>query len=90
MAYVEEFTISGLAGHEKPVHRKLDRHINIFWGLNGTGKTSLLKILHGALRNEGNGTRAKSVLTENTGQVDIEVWIVRTRIVIARPAASST
>lgn len=32
--------------------RVLDRNVNIFWGLNGSGKTSLLKILHSALEND--------------------------------------
>lgn len=52
MAYIESFTINGLAARDRVVSRTLDRHVNIFWGLNGTGKTSLLKILHAALRNE--------------------------------------
>lgn len=52
MAYIDEFTINGLAGRKDVVHRKLDRHVNIFWGLNGTGKTSLLKILHAAMSND--------------------------------------
>ncbi len=50
MTYIHEFTIEGLAGRKDVVHRKLDRHVNIFWGLNGSGKTSLLKILHSALK----------------------------------------
>ena len=52
MAYIEEFTVTGLAGRSEPIHRKLDRHVNVFWGLNGAGKTSLLKILHSALRSD--------------------------------------
>ena len=52
MAFIEQFTVHGLAARDVIVHRKLDRHINVFWGLNGTGKTSLLKILHAALRND--------------------------------------
>ena len=51
MAYITEFTVHGLAGRDVVVSRKLDRHVNIFWGSNGTGKTSLLKILHAALEN---------------------------------------
>ena len=31
---------------------RLNRDVNIFWGLNGTGKTSLLKILHAAMLND--------------------------------------
>lgn len=52
MAYIESFRVTGLAGRTKPVEKNLDRHVNIFWGLNGSGKTSLLKILNSALRNE--------------------------------------
>jgi predicted ATP-binding protein involved in virulence len=51
MAYIHSFKILGLAGHDEPVKRELDRHVNVFWGLNGTGKTSLLKILDAALNN---------------------------------------
>jgi len=52
MTYIESFKIEGLAGRSKIVERTLDRHVNIFWGLNGTGKTSLLKILNSALSND--------------------------------------
>lgn len=52
MAYIEKFTIRGLAGREGEIVHELDRHINIFWGLNGSGKTSLLKILDSALKND--------------------------------------
>lgn len=44
-----EFTIGGLAGRTDPLSIKLDRHVNVFFGLNGSGKTSLLKILHSAM-----------------------------------------
>jgi predicted ATP-dependent endonuclease of OLD family len=52
LAHIEAFNIVGLAGRTKPVGRTLDRHVNVFWGLNGSGKTSLLKILHSALDND--------------------------------------
>jgi len=52
MAHIESFIIHGLAGRTTPVSRTLDRHVNVFWGLNGSGKTSLLKILHAALEND--------------------------------------
>ncbi|WP_157412214.1 AAA family ATPase [Agreia sp. Leaf283] len=52
MAYIESFTIYGLAGRIRPISRRLDRNLNVFWGLNGSGKTSLLKILHSALEND--------------------------------------
>ena len=49
MAHIVRFSVSGLAGRSGTLERSLDRHINIFFGLNGSGKTSLLKILDSAL-----------------------------------------
>lgn len=49
MSYIVDFSITDLAGR-KGVHAEtLDRHVNVFFGLNGSGKTSLLKILHSAM-----------------------------------------
>lgn len=47
--------VTHLAGRTEPVKHKLDRHVNVMWGLNGSGKTSLLRILHAALNNEVQG-----------------------------------
>jgi len=44
--YVE---IVNLAGRDDTVTFELNPDLNVFWGLNGSGKTSLLKILHSAL-----------------------------------------
>lgn len=52
MSHIIDFTVEGLAGHSKPFSHTLDRHINVFFGLNGCGKTSLLKILHSAMTND--------------------------------------
>lgn len=49
MSHIVEFQVEGLAGKEKGFGHRLNRDINIFFGLNGSGKTSLLKILHSAL-----------------------------------------
>jgi len=49
MSHIVDFTIKGLAGRRKPLHCMLDRHLNVFYGLNGSGKTSLIKILHSAM-----------------------------------------
>jgi predicted ATP-dependent endonuclease of OLD family len=49
MAHIVEFSVSGLAGRDQPYECKLNRDINVFFGLNGTGKTTLLKVLHSAL-----------------------------------------
>jgi ABC-type cobalamin/Fe3+-siderophores transport system ATPase subunit len=49
VAHIVEFKVTGLAGRAKPIRRKLDRHVNVFFGLNGSGKTSLLRILDAAM-----------------------------------------
>ncbi len=54
MAHITEFSIDGLVGRKGIYTKKLNRDINIFYGLNGCGKTSLLKILHSALEQDMN------------------------------------
>jgi energy-coupling factor transporter ATP-binding protein EcfA2 len=49
MAHITEFTVEGLAGRAEPYSHQLDRHLNVFFGLNGSGKTSLLKLFHAAM-----------------------------------------
>jgi len=49
MAHIVEFAVSNLAGRKGVYTKKLNRHVNIFFGLNGTGKTSLLRILNAAM-----------------------------------------
>ncbi len=53
MAHITEFTIEGLAGRTEPYSRKLNRDVNVFFGLNGAGKTSLLRILQSAMSRDG-------------------------------------
>jgi predicted ATP-dependent endonuclease of OLD family len=52
MTTLQEVTVSGLAGRQESIHYELRRDVNIFFGLNGSGKTSLLKILHAGLAGE--------------------------------------
>jgi len=49
MAHIVEFEIEGLAGRKEVFAKKLNRDVNIFFGLNGSGKTSLLKILNAVM-----------------------------------------
>jgi hypothetical protein len=49
MSHFLDAEIIGLAGKTKPTRISFDRHVNIIYGLNGSGKTSLLKILHSAM-----------------------------------------
>ena len=52
MSHIIDFSITGLAGRDEVYSQTLDRHVNIFFGRNGSGKTSLLKILHSAMSND--------------------------------------
>ena len=52
MSYIKEFKIYGLCGSREPVKYRLNRDLNIIFGLNGSGKTSLLKILHSAMKHQ--------------------------------------
>ncbi len=52
MSYIVSFRIDNLAGREEPLALKLKRDTNIIFGMNGSGKTSLLKILHSAMSND--------------------------------------
>lgn len=57
MAYISEIAITGLAGRRGTTRYNLDRHVNVFWGMNGSGKTSLLRVIHSALNNDAAGLR---------------------------------
>lgn len=52
MSHIVKFEISGLAGRKEIYSEKLNRDINLFFGLNGSGKTSLLRVLHSAMTGE--------------------------------------
>lgn len=52
MSHILSFEIHDLAGRPGPCAFELNRDVNVFFGLNGSGKTSLLKILHSAMRND--------------------------------------
>lgn len=52
MSHIIKFSIEGLAGRKDTLTVDLNRDDNIFFGLNGCGKTSLLKILHSAMSNQ--------------------------------------
>jgi predicted ATPase len=49
MSHFIDAEIAGLAGKAPQTLISFDRHVNIIYGPNGTGKTSLLKILHSAM-----------------------------------------
>ncbi|WP_457282169.1 AAA family ATPase [Polaromonas sp. P5_D5] len=49
MAHITEIKIDGLLGRKEPIQLKLNNQVNVFFGENGCGKTTLLKILDAAL-----------------------------------------
>jgi len=55
--HITEFTVAGLAGRREKLSQVLYPDLNIFFGPNGSGKTSLLRILHSGLQ------RKASILT---------------------------
>jgi hypothetical protein len=68
MSYITEFSIDGLSGRKTPYAHRLNRDVNIFFGVNGSGKTSLLKILNSAM--DGDASRL-SVVPFTSAQVKI-------------------
>jgi predicted ATP-dependent endonuclease of OLD family len=49
MSHIVNFEIGGLVGRKSVYKKNLNRDVNVFFGLNGSGKTSLLRILHSAM-----------------------------------------
>jgi len=49
MSHIVKFKIAGLVGRKDVYEQKLNRDLNVFFGLNGSGKTSLLRILDSAM-----------------------------------------
>lgn len=52
MSHITNFRIAGLVGRPEVIEHELNRDINIFFGPNGCGKTSLLRILDSAMAND--------------------------------------
>jgi predicted ATP-dependent endonuclease of OLD family len=52
MAWVKSVSVAGLAGQSGRLSLTFNRDINVLWGVNGCGKTSLLKIIHSALQDD--------------------------------------
>jgi predicted ATPase len=88
MAYIESCSVQGLAGQVNRTIR-LNRDVNVFFGGNGSGKTSLLKVLHSALSNDLSEMRrialhsAKVVITD--GYLDNDHWYSPMRITRETP-----
>ena len=93
MAHIVEFTIEGLAGRQEPYSSRLNRDVNIFFGPNGSGKTSLLKILHSALSVEGEIVKAvpftaASVTVYSDDYQRTFVYTIRRQVTVEPPTVS--
>jgi ABC-type lipoprotein export system ATPase subunit len=55
--WISKIEISGLAGSDKVIKCELNSDVNVFYGVNGSGKTSLLKILNSAATNNSSNLR---------------------------------
>lgn len=53
MAHITDIKIEGLLGRKEPLHLQLNRRVTVFFGENGCGKTTLLKVLDAALSRDG-------------------------------------
>lgn len=68
MAHIVGFTVSGLVGRQAPFSCRLNEDINVFFGLNGSGKTSILKILQSAMSSD---TKPLRTVRFNEAKVDV-------------------
>ncbi len=81
MSHIVEFSITGLAGQKNVYKQVLNRHINIFFGLNGSGKTSLLKILHSAMSGDSRILRKVPFTRAEVKIYSIELDNIFTRVI---------
>src|SRR5690606_860948 len=68
MAHIERFKVTGLAGRKDSFSKELNTDTNVFFGANGSGKTSLLRILHSAISGD---TSSLNTIPFHTAEVDI-------------------
>lgn len=93
MPYIKRFIVNGLAGRQDSYGATLNEEVNVFFGPNGSGKTSLLRILHSALT--GDATTLEDVpftraeVTIQPYHVNEEEVLILDREVIALQSAAS-
>ncbi|RNH93613.1 hypothetical protein EEZ25_32910 [Micromonospora aurantiaca] len=63
MTRVDAVRIKGLAGRKDLTDLQLDPKLNVIFGYNGCGKTSLLKIIHSALKSDATYIRRTPFLS---------------------------
>ena len=90
MSHIMSFWIEGLAGRKEPLELELNRDTNIFFGLNGSGKTSLLKILHAAMSNETETLRSVPFIAAKVSIYSLTWKKVFTRSIKKKKPSSDT
>jgi predicted ATP-dependent endonuclease of OLD family len=78
MAHIVNCRISGLVGKTKEINIIFDRYVNVLFGLNGCGKTSLLKILNSAMDNDSSSLATVPFVSAEVGIYSIDYGIVFT------------
>lgn len=89
MSHIVDFSITGLVGRKDVYARALDRHVNVFFGLNGSGKTSLLKILHSAMSGDSQILRNVPFRSAEVRIYSIRYECVFTRTISMEPTKPS-
>jgi len=77
MAHIVRIRIEGLLGRSEPIELDLDRSVNVFFGENGCGKTTLLKILQSALSRDG-----ESMLGLPVDRAEVDIFSITDQRVI--------
>lgn len=72
MYIISNIEVKGLAGNRDIQRFKLNEDLNIFWGLNGSGKTSLLRLASAALQNSGESVTDVSFTSFRMTLIDTE------------------
>ncbi|MGN6263727.1 MAG: AAA family ATPase [Ralstonia sp.] len=77
MAHITYFKIDGLLGRENPIEAYLNRDVNIFFGENGCGKTTLLKVL-----SAGMSLDSDAMLKLPVERAEIDIYSINERKII--------
>jgi energy-coupling factor transporter ATP-binding protein EcfA2 len=85
MSHLTEFSVEGLAGREETYARKRHRHVNVFFGANGSGKTSLFKIFHSAMSEDASILRNVRFQKASVTTFSVDFDRVFTRTIAHKP-----
>ena len=72
MATVTYVNIEQLGGRKKPIQIEFNPTVNVLWGVNGSGKTSILKVLHSALAGDATPLLRLNFSSAEVGISDVQ------------------